>query len=207
MTQYQQMILQQYWVIRAFSYGYYYIVYTCGYVIYEAPLWRSEGVARTLEIYEEAFEGIPACQRPSYIWADRSCGVSYYLKHTVSAARKSLSKYTKWLMDRFHGALSHTPVQEHCMEHCDVSKMDFQNHRNDLLNRFPGVWTKDGTPVGNSEAGEQQMGKIKGFGHVVQNMHIDNARFFLFWMSVDMNEELIRNNHSAHNPQPSVSVI
>ena len=85
--------------------------------------------------------------------------------------------------------------------------MDFQNHRNDLLDRFPGVWKEDGTPIGNSEAGEQQTGKIKGFGHVVQNMHIDNARFFLFWISVDMNEELIRNNHSANNPQPFVSVI
>ena len=174
---------------------------------------ESEGVARTLEIYEEAYKDVPAADRPSYVWADRSCGVSYFLKHSnrVSHQTKQNWQFTKWLIDRFHGGLSHkqgnTAVQLHCTAHCDVSKMDFQVNREELLRRFPSVWDENGNPLGNSEAGEHAMNKSKGFGHVVMNMHIDNARFFLFWMSVDMNEELIRLNHTKHNPNPSVSLV
>ena len=51
---------------RSFMYGWYFIVRPCGYIIYEAPLWKSEGVRRTVEIWNEAFEGKTPEQRPSY---------------------------------------------------------------------------------------------------------------------------------------------
>ena len=179
--------------------------------MYEAPLWKSEGIERTLQVWEECFEGVSPEERPSYNWCDKGCGVAYYLSYTVSPARAALWSCTYWLIDRFHGGISHkasnTAVSRYCRKNCDVSKMIYNaRSAHTLQGRYPGIWSLSGESIANSEAAEHTMNKVKGFKNTVQSMRIENQRFFLLWMSVEMNEELTRNAYNKRwiTPEPNV---
>ena len=95
-------------------------------------------------------------------------------------------------------------AQLHCEEYCDVSKVDISNAARLRATRqkFPGVWTVNGTNIGNSEAAEHCMDRIKGFKNAIQGMRIENFRFFLFWMSVELNEEYTRRTYGKKLIQP-----
>ena len=112
-----------------------------------------------MQVWEECFEGVSAEKRPSYNWCDKGCGVAYYFSYTVSSARAAPLSCTYWLIDRFHGGISHkasnTVVSRYCKKNCDVSKMVYNAlSANTLQGRFPGIWSLTGEPLANSEAAE-----------------------------------------------------
>ena len=192
---------------RSLLYGYYYIVRPCGYILYEAPLWKSEGVKRTIEIWNECFEGVPSYNRPDYNWCDRGCGVSYHLENSSPVEIRNLWQWTQWLIDRYHGGMSHkrsaNVVNQYCEENCDVAKMTFDDStKDDLMQRFPGIWTSEGESIANSEAAEHTMDRVGAFKSAVQGMRIESQRFFLFWMSMEMNEELTRKQYGKKRIEP-----
>ena len=161
-------------------YGWYYVVKPCGYIYYEAPLYRSEGVSRTIDILNEAFPPTHYTpeEKPVYIWCDKACSVWYKILNTPDLRGAWL--YTKILVDRFHGGISHkstnSVVSQFCSLYCDVSKME--PHRIKRVLRYHGLLDNENKNLGNSEAQEQTMNKVGQLSHAVMNMDYQNQRFF-----------------------------
>ena len=85
---------------RNFSFGWYIICSPCGYILYDAPLLRSEGEARVAEIWEEAYVGVDPMSRPNYIFTDISCKVQRYIENN-NELKQNWSN-TKFVLDRYH---------------------------------------------------------------------------------------------------------
>ena len=191
-------------VTRAFLYGHYYIVKPCGYILYEAPLYRAEGVRRTVEIWNEAFPSshYTPREKPTYAWMDKGCAVWYFILKDV--IQRPLWEYTKIVIDRWHGGNSHastsTAVSQFCRQFCDVSKMT--PHRIKYQLHYTGILDSNNKPLGDSEAQERCMHKVGQLRHATNNMSVEKQRFFLFWLSIDMNEMLTRKKFQETLPVP-----
>ena len=185
-------------------YGWYYIVKPCGYILYEAELYRSEGVRRTLEIFDEAFPSSHYTpeEKPAYIWCDRAC--SCYYRILNDEILRDSWKFSKFIIDRFHGGNKHksenTVVSRFCKKYCNVADMTVRRIKYEL--KYVGLLDENNKNLGNSEAQEQTMFKVGQVKHAVMNMKFKNQKFFLFWFSIDMNEILTRNNYFETEPKP-----
>ena len=67
---------------------------------------------------------------------------------------------------------------------------------------YDGLLDNDNKNLGNSEAQEQTMNKVGGISHAAMNMNFKNQRFFLFWLSIDMNEIVTRKKWLETFPTP-----
>eukprot|EP01084_Bolivina_argentea_P150998 263627_1 len=92
-----------------------------------------------------------------------------------------------------------------CINNCDTTKPDKAECKR-LLKKYKGLVDQDGKNVGNSEAAEQCMNMIGNFSHVVRNMNFHKQRFYLLWLSYDLNQSFIRSREGdvAQIPGPSI---
>ena len=200
----------KYKLTRSFLYGWYFIVRPCGFIVYEAPLYKSEGVKRTIEIWNEAFEGVAAEERPSYLVADKGCAIRYYINNSDDQQLIDAWSKTIIIVDRYHGGLSHLETEQainvFCQKHCDVYKIwkrlikSGQERKMDEL--FPGLYIEGGQPVGNTQAQEQSMNQLGDYSACLRAMRLDNQIYAMFWIAVNRNEEYAR-NHPERHPNPS----
>ncbi len=99
------MFIGRFKVGRCWLYGQYFIVKPCGYIMWHDMLYRSEGSWITMNIWNSLYRGIPAEQRPRYTWTDSGCKLWKYINNRPNM--QNLWRFTWWLVDRFHGGLSH----------------------------------------------------------------------------------------------------
>ncbi len=147
-------------------------------------LYRSEGAWITMQIW-------PAADRPMYTQTDSGCKLWQYINNRSHL--RELWEKTRWLVDRFHGGMSHNMrdlVRNFCRMFSDVSKMDDAE-------KPPGVSNR-----GNSQAQEQNMAVLGRF-YWTFNMNAQMQWFFLFWLTLDMNELLLEKmEQSGKNCNP-----
>ena len=197
------------WLTRCFGYGWYYIVRPCGFILYEAPLYKSEGLTRTIQIWNEAFEGVDSDERPCYAFADRACAIRYNILKSSDRQLQNDWKSTVFVVNRSHGGLSHkessAAVNQFCQEECDVYKISLRLHKqgrgHEMDTKFPGLYYNGGIPIGNGEVAEQSMNRLGNYANVLRSMRWDNQEYAVFWISVNRNEEYVR-SHPHRNPQP-----
>ncbi len=77
-------------------------------------------------------------------------------------------------------------ITEFCTLNCDTTKDN--DYSRALLAEYHGLTDDDGNNVGNSEAAEQKMNVVGNFTHVTMSMNFWKQKFFLLWLSVDLNE-------------------
>ena len=176
---------------RCWLYGYYAIVKPCGYFMWMEPLYRSEGCARVMEIWNDCYEGKG---KPAYTWTDSGCNLWRYVNNRP--VLRGIWQFTRWLVDRFHGNKSHNmnnpDVENFCSRNCDVSKMN-------VADKPPGIHQ-----CSNSQAQEQIMKSLGSFTWM-QNMHYDLMWFNLFWITMDINTDLlIEKTKSGENIEPEL---
>ena len=70
------------------------------------------------------------------------------------------------------------------------------------MQEFPGIWRENGEAIANSEAAEHTMNRVGGFKAAAQGMRVENQQFFLFWMSIEMNEELTCSSYVKKDVEP-----
>eukprot|EP01083_Nonionella_stella_P275977 937441_1 len=162
---------------RCWLYGYYVVVKPCGYILWAAPLFRSEGCKRVVEIWNECYS---RRDKPIYTWTDMGCTIWRFINN--KPVLRNIWTHTRWLVDRFHGNKSHSMNNPNavnfCTQHCDVTKMR-------IAAKPPGIHG-----VSNSQAQEQVMPKMAAFTWM-QNMHYDLQWFNLFWVTFDLNIDLL----------------
>ena len=165
-------------------------------MLHDAPLLRSENEKVVEEICNDAFSQYEPKNRPNYCFTDISCKISRFIKGKEDLEHRWVN--TLWVLDRYHGGRKHnmrnpdSPLIQHCLKHCDITKMDKQY----LKTHFSGLSEGEG----NSMAAEQIMNKFDGFTHAIQSMDYITMRFFLFWLCVDMNELLATKNPTKTYP-------
>jgi hypothetical protein len=187
----QTGVAEGYFDRGAFTYGEYVIVKPCGIILSQETLFRSEGIVATWAAYNRLYAGVPATDRPPYIWTDKSCAIQRYGENHRELIGLQNWSNTRFLVDRFHGGQNHNrrgPVNfmsTYCWSKCEVSKMPLDY----LKQHFPGLVDEKGdTQIGNSEAAEQMMNKVGAFSHCILNMRHDNKEFFICWLTYDMNQ-------------------
>ena len=130
-----------------------------------------------MEIWNDCYEGI---EKPAYTWTDSGCNLWRYINNRP--VMKSIWEFTRWLVDRFHGNKSHNMnnpnVVNFCTTHCDVSSMNVED-------KPPGIHR-----CSNSQAQEQVMRSLGAFTWM-QNMHSDLLWFNMFWITLDINTDLL----------------
>ena len=166
---------------RSWLYGYYVIVKPCGIILWIAPLYRSEGAARVVDIWGDCYY---RQVKPTYTWTDSGCKIWQYIRNRARYAE--LWRFTRWLVDRFHGKKSHNmtaDIVNFCTQNCDVGSMDDELREQ----AAPGIAGKT-----NSQAQEQVMVKL---GKLIWTLSMEHYTqwFTLFWITLDMNTELLCN--------------
>ncbi len=148
-----------------------------------------------------------------------ACGISYYLWNPKEAIRRVTPKRILdgiiWLVDRWHAGNKHNmkPNDEYvqvlnrwCNLNCDLTGPN----KDDLLAAYPGLSDENGKSVGNSEAAEQKMNVVGNFAHVTMSMNFWKQKFFLLWLSCDLNESWTMAHegkvHSWQTPKPNVNL-
>ena len=192
-----------YFVSVVFTYGWIFIQCTCGIILHQEPMLRSESVKQHVSMVLDLFGDQLKYQ--NVWWVDKACQILQSLSTHPNKFKPF--ENTLILVDRFHGDTKHNqnggtnPLTKLCIENCDVSKMS----KSKLLREFACTVDGDGNDLGNTSISEQVMKVVGSFKHVVMKMHIIKQKFFILWLCYDLNQlkMIKRHNKIAQKPKPT----